>query len=129
MDVKPAQHFIDGQFVDGQSGKTFATVNPADQRPITTVAEGLAADIDRAVRAARRAFNEGPWARGGRAADRARLLRRVGDLINKHGDQLAYLETMDTGLPIKQARGQAARAAENFYFFAEMATRMTGESF
>ncbi|MDB4894508.1 MAG: 5-carboxymethyl-2-hydroxymuconate semialdehyde dehydrogenase, partial [Firmicutes bacterium] len=94
-----------------------------------TVAEGLAADIDRAVRAARRAFNEGPWARGGRAAERARLLRRVGDLINKHGDELAYLETMDTGLPIKQARGQAARAAENFYFFAEMATRMTGESF
>lgn len=129
MDVKPAQHFIDGQFVDSRAGRTFETINPADQRPITTVADGQAEDIDRAVRAARRAFAEGPWARGGRAADRSRLLRRIGDLINKHGDELAVLETLDTGLPIRQARGQAARAAENFYFFAEMATRMTGESF
>lgn len=129
MDVKPAKHFIDGEFVDGLEGRTFETINPANGQVITTVADGTAADIDRAARAARRAFNEGPWGRKLTAADRAKLLRRIGDLINQHGAELAQIETLDTGLPIKQARGQAARAAENFYYFAEMATKMTGETY
>ncbi|HEY3364647.1 MAG TPA: 5-carboxymethyl-2-hydroxymuconate semialdehyde dehydrogenase [Symbiobacteriaceae bacterium] len=127
-DVKPARHFIDGEFVTSLDNGTFLTVNPADRQPITWVSAGQAADIDRAVKAARRAFDEGPW-RKLSAADRARALRRIGDLIVKNGAELAYIETLDTGLPIKQARGQAARAADNFYFFAEMATRMQGESF
>lgn len=128
-EIQPIKHFIDGEFVDGIAGRTFDTINPANQQVITSVAEGLAEDIDRAVRAARRAFDEGPWGRTLKAADRAKLLRRIGDLINKHGQELALLETLDTGLPITQARGQAARAAENFYFFAEMATRLMGETF
>jgi 5-carboxymethyl-2-hydroxymuconic-semialdehyde dehydrogenase len=129
QEIKPVKHYIDGQFVDGIAGRTFETINPSDQTVITTVAEGLPEDIDRAARAARRAFDEGPWGRKMTAADRAKLLRKIGDLIVKHGDELALLETLDTGLPIKQARGQAARAAENFYFFAEMATKMMGETF
>jgi len=127
--ARPVQHFIDGEFVDGLQGRTFETLNPTDQQVITTVAEGLTADIDRAATAARRAFTEGPWGKKLAAADRARLLRRIGDLIAQNGAELAQLETLDTGLPIKQAKGQAARAAENFYFFAEMATKLMGESF
>jgi 5-carboxymethyl-2-hydroxymuconic-semialdehyde dehydrogenase len=127
--MHPARHFINGEFVEGLSGLTFDTINPATQEQITTVAEGLTEDVDRAVRAARRAFDQGLWGRSLKAADRTKLLRRIGDLINQHGDELARTETLDTGLPITQARGQAARAAENFYFFAEMATRMTGESY
>lgn len=128
VEVKPVKHFIDGEFVESLAGGRFATINPANQQVITTVAEGLAEDVDRAARAARAAFVQGPWGKMP-AAERARALRRIGDLINQHGDQIALLETLDTGLPIRQARGQAARAAENFYFFAEMATRMTGESY
>lgn len=126
--VRPVQHFIGGEFVEGLTGQRFDTINPANQAVITTVAEGLTEDVDRAVKAARQAFAEGPWGRM-KAAERARLLRRVGELIEKRGDEIARLEVLDTGLPIRQARGQAARAAQNFYFFAEMATRMMGESY
>lgn len=128
VEVKPVLHFIDGEFRPGLAGRSFTTLNPATNEPITTVAEGLAEDVDLAVRAARRAFAEGPWPRMA-ARDRARALNRIGQLIEKYGERLAHLETLDTGLPIRQARGQGARAAENFYFFAEMATRLLGESY
>ncbi|WDL99538.1 5-carboxymethyl-2-hydroxymuconate semialdehyde dehydrogenase [Alicyclobacillus sp. ALC3] len=126
--MQPAQHFIDGEFCDGVAGKTFDTINPTTNETITTVAEGFAEDIDRAVQAAHRAFHEGPW-HDMSAKDRANLMIAIADGIEKHGDELAYIETLDTGLPITQARGQASRAAANFRFFAEMATRMTGETY
>jgi 5-carboxymethyl-2-hydroxymuconic-semialdehyde dehydrogenase len=128
MDIKPAQHFIDGEFCDSLSGRTFETINPTTNEVITSVADGAAEDIDRAVQAAYRAFHEGPW-RTMRARERADLMVAIAETIEKHGDELAYLEALDTGLPITQARGQAARAADNFRFFAEMATRMTGETY
>ncbi|PWI57483.1 5-carboxymethyl-2-hydroxymuconate semialdehyde dehydrogenase [Sulfoacidibacillus thermotolerans] len=123
-----ALHFIDGEFREGIAGKSFPTLNPVTNEEITQVAEGFAEDIDAAVKAAHRAFHEGPW-HDMKAKERAQILLRIADLIERHGEELAYRETLDTGLPIKQTRGQTARAADNFRFFAEMTTRMTGETY
>ncbi len=123
------KHFINGEFVDAAAGGVFETLNPATNRAIGGVADGQAADVDRAVRAARRAFDEGPWPRLA-ARERAKALRRVGELIEKYADEIAGREIADTGVPVKQITGGAIpRAADNFYYFAELAQRVTGESF
>ena len=122
-------HFIDNEFVSALEGGLFETLNPANNQPVATVASGTAADVDRAVRAARAAFDQGPWPRL-KAAERARALRRIGDLIEKYANKIAEVEIADTGVPVSQIKGGTIpRAAQNFYFFSEMATRMTGESF
>jgi aldehyde dehydrogenase (NAD+) len=94
---------IDGKWRDSASGKTFATINPATEEVIAKVAEGDAADIDRAVKAARKAFDSGPW-RKMDARDRGRLLDKLADLIELHLDELAELETLDNGKPIAESR-------------------------
>lgn len=128
-EIGTIRHFIGGEFTGGAEGRTFATLNPATNAPLAEVAAGGAEDVDRAVRAARAAFDEGSWPHLP-AAERARLLHRVADLIDRRADEIARLETQDTGIPLRQVRsGQIPRAAENFRFFAEMATRITGESF
>ena len=94
---------IGDEFRSSVSGKTFATVNPATEEVICQVAEGDAADVDLAVRAARTAFETGPWSRmDGR--DRGRLMNKLADLAEKHLDELAALETLDNGKPINDAR-------------------------
>jgi len=80
MAFETIDHFIDNEFVPALEGKTFPTLNPADNQPITDVASGSATDIDRAVTAARKAFDEGPWPRM-TADQRAKALRRIGQLI------------------------------------------------
>lgn len=123
------KHYIDGQFVDSLSGKTFETLNPATNQPIGDVAEGQTADIDRAIKAARTAFDEGHWPRM-KAEERSKLLRRVADLIEKHVDEIAEREVVDCGIPAKQVKGGAIpRAAYNFNYFADMTYRLTGESY
>jgi 5-carboxymethyl-2-hydroxymuconic-semialdehyde dehydrogenase len=123
------QHFINGEFVDSASGKTFETLNPSTNEVIGTVADGQAEDIDRAARAARKAFDEGPWAKMN-AEQRGKLLRRVADLIEKHADDIAEREISDVGIPVTQVKGGAIpRAAYNFNYFADMTYRLTGESF
>jgi 5-carboxymethyl-2-hydroxymuconic-semialdehyde dehydrogenase len=123
------QHFIDGQFVDSLGGATFETINPATNQVIGSVADGRAEDIDRAVKAARRAFDDGPWRKMSGEA-RGKLLRRVADLIEKHADDIAEREIVDVGIPITQVKGGAIpRAAYNFNYFADMTYRLTGESF
>ncbi len=122
-------HFIGGHFVASEEDGHFETLNPANNRPITAVASGTAADVHRAVIAARKAFDEGPWPRYP-AAERAKALRRIGTLIEKYADEIADVEIMDTGVPASQIKGGAIpRAAQNFYFFADMATKISGESF
>jgi 5-carboxymethyl-2-hydroxymuconic-semialdehyde dehydrogenase len=122
-------HFVDNEFVPAVDGATFETLNPANNKPITEVASGDAADIDRAVVAARKAFDEGLWPRLS-AGERAGALRRIGDLIVSHADEIAEVEILDTGVPLSQIKkGVISRSAQNFYFFAEMATKITGESF
>ncbi len=94
---------IDGKWQDSRSGKTFATVNPATEETIAEVAEGDAADIDLAVKAARKAFDSGPW-RKTDARDRGRLLYKLADLIETNFDELAELETLDNGKPISESK-------------------------
>jgi len=123
------QHFINNEFVPSLAGGTLECLNPATNLPLATVADGQADDIDRAVRAARQAFDNGPWPRLTPGA-RAKLLRRVADLIEQHADEIADREIADTGVPVKQIKsGAIPRAAYNFNYFADMTGRLTGESY
>src|SRR5262245_38563281 len=101
--VRQTQILIDGKWCDSQSGKTFATYNPATEDKIADVAEGDAGDIDRAAKAARRAFESGDWPKMD-ARDRGKLLNRLADLVERNFDELAALETLDNGKPLNDAR-------------------------
>src|SRR4051812_7390862 len=90
--------FIDGKFVDAQSGKTFETINPATGQVLARVAEGDAADIDRAVTAARAAFEKGSWSKMA-PRERKKVLLKFADLIEKNLTELAVMETLDCGKP------------------------------
>jgi 5-carboxymethyl-2-hydroxymuconic-semialdehyde dehydrogenase len=123
------KHFVDNEFVDAVAGGTFETLNPATNEPIGVVADGQPEDIGRAVEAARKAFDEGPWP-GMPAADRSKALRRIADLIEKYADEIADREIADSGVPARQIKsGAIPRAAYNFNYFAEMTHRLTGESY
>ncbi|MYW03262.1 5-carboxymethyl-2-hydroxymuconate semialdehyde dehydrogenase [Streptomyces sp. SID3343] len=122
------RHFIDGRHVDSLDGATFEVCAPASNLPYATAAAGKAADVDAAVTAARRAFTEGPWP-GMQPKDRAGVLNRIADEVERRDARLAELETFDTGLPITQALGQAQRAAENFRFFADLIVGQTDEAY
>src|SRR5450755_4547709 len=99
----PRQLFINGQWTDAASGKTFETPNPATGETLARIAEGGAEDIDRAVRAARRAFEDGPWGKM-TPSERGRIIWRIGDLILEHTDELAQLESLDNGKPFAVAQ-------------------------
>src|SRR5262245_32079150 len=103
VSARARQMLIDGKWVDAASGKTFETPNPATGKVLARVAEGDAEDIDRAVKAARRAFDKSAWPRMNPVA-RARLLFRIADLIEQHADELAQLETLDNGKPFAESR-------------------------
>jgi len=121
------QLLIDGQWVDAESGKTFATPNPSTGQTLAEVAEADKADIDKAVAAARRAF-EGKWSKLS-ARDRGRLLYKLSQLIEEHTSDLATLETQDNGKPIKESLYvDLPQVAENFEYFAGWATKIEGET-
>ena len=120
-------HVIDGQESESASGARFASVDPWTREPYAEVALGGAEDADRAVLAARRAFDEGPWPRMG-FAERGALLHRFADLIEANADALALADTTDMGKPVSDARGRdVPRAAANYRFFADHARLSTGE--
>lgn len=96
--VSDRKMLIDGQWIDAASGKTFETLDPSTGEVICRVAEGDAADVDRAVKAARKAFESGPWPKM-TAAERGRILHRLADLIEQHQEELAALESLDNGKP------------------------------
>ncbi|TKY58631.1 Aldehyde dehydrogenase family 2 member B4 [Spatholobus suberectus] len=102
VQVEHTQLLIDGKFVDAASGKTFPTLDPRTGEVIAHVAEGHSEDVDRAVAAARKAFDHGPWPKI-TAYERQRILLRAADLIEKHNDELAALETWDNGKPYEQS--------------------------
>ncbi|HZI88543.1 MAG TPA: betaine-aldehyde dehydrogenase [Pyrinomonadaceae bacterium] len=121
------QLFIDGQWVDAVSGKTFTTPNPATGENLAEVSEADKADIDKAVNAARRAF-EGKWSKMS-ARDRGRILYKLAKLIEEHSAELAALETADNGKPIKESTYvDLPQVAENFEYFAGWATKIEGET-
>src|SRR4249920_969921 len=124
----PRQLFINGQWADAASGKTFATPNPATGDTLANIAEGDAEDIDCAVRAAPRAFEEGPWSRM-TPSERGRIIWRIGDLILEHTDELAQLESLDNGKPFVVAQAaDVPLAADLFHYMAGWATKIEGNS-
>jgi acyl-CoA reductase-like NAD-dependent aldehyde dehydrogenase len=125
---KAGKLFIDNQFVDAVSGRTFETVDPSTEEVLTTVAEGDKADIDKAVAAARRAFETGPWPKMS-ARERGRFLLRVAGLIEKHADELARLESLDNGKPISETSAvDIPQAAEVFAYYGGWADKVYGQT-
>jgi len=126
--LSPARLFIDGQWVDPQSGQHFKTINPATEEAITDVADASAEDVDRAVQAARRAFESGPWAKMS-GADRGRILWKLGDLIEANVQELGRIETLDQGKTITEStRVDVPLAADCFRYFAGWCTKIEGET-
>jgi acyl-CoA reductase-like NAD-dependent aldehyde dehydrogenase len=126
--VTPIRHqlFIDGRFVDAESGETLATLNPHDNSTIADVALAGKADVDKAVAAATRAFPA--WSRMA-AADRGRILLRLADLIEANAEDLARLESLDTGHPVRDSRAlDVPRTAACFRYFGGMADKFQGET-
>ena len=129
MTVKDAKLFINGEYVDALSGQTFDTFNPATNEKLASVANGGTEDAKRAIDAAQRAFESGIWSKMP-VEERSSILCKMADLIMEKVDELAYLETLDVGKPIKESREfDIPRAAQNFRFFAEMAKYMVHEHY
>jgi len=122
----PRKLLIDGKWVPAESGKTFPVINPATGEVIARVAEGDKADVDKAVKAARRAFESGPWPSMSPSA-RGRLIHRIGDLILDHLEELAQLESLDNGKPISVARAaDVPLAADIFHYMSGWCTKRHG---
>ena len=124
---RPRKLLIDGKWVDAKSGKTFDVHDPATGELLAHVAEGDKADVDLAVKAARRAFDSGPWARM-TPSERGRILHRLGDLVLEHADELATLEALDNGKPKAVAKAaDVTLAADMFHYMSGWATKIEGK--
>src|SRR5437764_5556180 len=125
---KPRKMLINGNWVDAVSGKTFPTYDPSTGEVLATVAEGDRADIDLAVKAARNAFDTGPW-RKMSASERGRLIWKLADLIEAHAEEFAYLESLDNGKPLTVARAaDVPLAVELFRYMAGWTTKLEGNT-
>lgn len=126
VDVKYTQLLINGQFVDSAAGRTFATCDPRTGDVISHVAEGDAEDINRAVSAARKAFDEGPWPKM-TAYERARIMFKFADLVEKHTEDIAALETWNNGKPFQQAaKVEVPMFVRLFRYYAGWADKIHG---
>jgi acyl-CoA reductase-like NAD-dependent aldehyde dehydrogenase len=126
--VKPGKLIIDGQATDALAGNVYYTLNPATEDPVAAVAEARAEDVDRAVKAARKAFDQGPWPRM-RPAERERILWKLGDLLLANADEIARLETLDNGKPIFESRQiDLPFVSDCFHYFAGWATKLHGDT-
>ncbi|HEY2486445.1 MAG TPA: aldehyde dehydrogenase family protein [Candidatus Binataceae bacterium] len=123
---KPKQLLINGKWVAAKSGKTFETINPANEEVLALAAEGDKADVDEAVKAARKAL-DGKWSTIS-PHQRAQYLLRIADLVEKHADELGTLESLNNGMPISLAKGMASGAADTFRYYAGWATKIYGET-
>jgi aldehyde dehydrogenase (NAD+) len=128
VEVRQSKLLIDGKWVDATSGKTFETINPATGDVIANVAEADKADVDKAVIAARKAFEIGAWPTMP-AAERGRLLNKLADLIEQHSDELAELETLDNGKPIRESKGADLPLTTACYrYYAGWADKIHGKT-
>lgn len=121
-------HYINGEFVSSIDGDEFDVIDPVTNQPYIKAASGKPEDIDAAVVAAKAAFADGEWSKA-LPRQRARVLHKIADIVETRNDTLAEWESFDSGLPISQAKGQAARAAENFRFFADLIVAQTDDAF
>jgi phenylacetaldehyde dehydrogenase len=119
---------INGKWLESSTGESFATFNPATGDILSHVASGNSADIDRAVKAARAAFDDGPWSRI-TAAERTRLIWKLADLLEKNLEEFAQLESLDNGKPLAVARAaDVPLAVENFRYMAGWCTKIEGNT-
>src|SRR2546425_2474801 len=125
---KNRKMLINGQWVEAASGKTFPTYNPATGEVLAHVAEGDREDIERAVKAARAAFDTGPWSKM-TASERGRLIWKLGDLLEQHLEEFALLESLDNGKPLGIARAaDVPLAVDLFRYMAGWATKIEGNT-
>lgn len=127
QEVREYKMLIGGQWVDSLSGKTFESINPFTGRAWATVQEAGAEDVDRAVKAAREAFDEGPWGKM-TGTERARLMRKLADLIAENAEDLAYVESTDNGKLLREMGGQLKALPEWYYYFAGAADKIHGDT-
>ncbi len=128
--IKPGKLLIGGEWVEAASGKTFETVNPATGEVLTQIAAAGAEDVERAVQAARQAFDDaaGPWQKM-TASERGKILWRIADLIEQNIDEISEIETLDNGKPIFESRYvDVPTVAEVFRYYAGWATKIHGET-
>jgi aldehyde dehydrogenase (NAD+) len=126
--IRQTQCFIGGKWLPAASGKTFETINPATEEVISQVAEGDATDVDLAVDAAREALEHGPWSKMD-ARDRGRLLYKLADLIEEESEELAALEVLDNGKPIREARtGDVPLVLDVLRYYAGYADKIHGQT-
>lgn len=123
MPMRRLQHYIDGQFADGDHG--FESIDPATAKPWAVMPEAREADVDRAVAAAHRALREGPWPTM-TATARGKFLYRLADLVAQNAQRLAELETQDTGKIIRETSAQIAYVAEYYRYYAGLADKIEG---
>jgi len=126
--AKPRNLLIGGKWVPAASGKTFDTLNPATGEVLAQVAEGDREDINRAVKAARHAFEEGAWPKT-TPSERGRMIWKLGDLVEKHLEEFAELESLDNGKPITIARvADVPLTVDLFHYMAGWATKIEGNT-
>src|SRR4051794_39271231 len=128
VSTRTRRMLIDGKWVEAASGKTFTTYDPATEEPLAECAAGEKEDIDRAVKAARRALESGPWKRM-TASERGRAIWKLADLVEQHTEEFAQLETLDNGKPISVARvADVPLVVDHFRYYAGWATKVEGET-
>lgn len=127
--MKVIPHFINNNPVESQDGKTFDSVNPATQKPWMQISHGGQVEAEAAIKAARDAFDSGPWPKM-TAVERAKILHNLADLVEKNLDELAKIDTSDMGKPITQSKTKdIPRVSDNFRFFADYVKLSENESF
>ena len=126
--ISATKLLINNRWIASESGKTFGTINPSTGEEICQVAEAGAADVEKAVKAARAAFEQGPW-RKMSASERGQMLHRLADLIEKNADELAKLETLDNGKPVSRAKAvDVAKAVACYRYFGGWADKVQGKT-
>ena len=131
LGVKPGQIYIDGKWSSGNADGTMAHIHPATNQEVTSIVDATVDDVDRAVLAARKAYDQGPWRHMG-ASERKRLLQPFVDKLNENTEELAYLQTLDNGIPINfslNTRVSARNAADIFDHYMGWIDKITGQVF
>jgi aldehyde dehydrogenase (NAD+) len=127
--VRQTKCLINGKWVDAESGRTFETINPATGEVIARVAEGEKPDVDKAVKAARKAFDKGDWTRKMSARERGRCIGKLSDLIEKNKEELAALETLDNGKPLKDSQtADLPLTIDCYRYYAGWADKIEGKT-
>lgn len=125
VDTLPTGNFIDGEWVGAPERPTLSSIDPATETAITAVVRATTEDVDRAVMAARRSFDEGAWTSLG-GVTRGKILWRIGDMIDAETERIAHLEVLDNGMSLATARFLVGLGAETFRYYAGWCTKITG---